>query len=272
MKFVLLFLLPCLSVSQFTLGGKGGDEGQPPSSNLLSAISGHLRRLFMDPTPGIKGLSSSTLANAPGKEPLTAREAVYGAKITDEIQRDGTFKRTIIQIGEMIPDVHLEKGFPPTEVSLRLETEGKNVVLVGLPEATEGSNKQILDYLEKSAELKKAGIDKVIVFAVSDGAAMQDWEEKLGTKGTLVDLMADTDSKLTTALGMGGKQCEPFSALVSGGKIMIVTVAPAEDDPAWGYSSDAPEFSMAVKMQKDIEALKKRTPLTNLFNNFPIFV
>jgi len=266
MKLVLLFLLPCLSVSQFTLGGKGGDEGQPPSSNLLSALSGHLRRLFMDPTPGIKGLSSSTLANAPGKEPLTAREAVYGAKITDQIQKDGTFKRTIIQVGEMIPDVHLQKGDPSTQVSLREETKGKNVVLVGLPSPTEDSIKQVL---EKSAELKKTGIDKVIVFAVSDAATMKDWEDKSGTAGTLVDLMADT-GELTSALGLGYEQCQRFSALVSDGKIMIFNVAAAEDASAAG--DDQPKVSMVDTMLKDIEALKKRTPLTNLFNNFPIFV
>jgi 2-Cys peroxiredoxin 5 len=40
-----------------------------------------------------------------------------------------------IKVGDMIPDVSLDKGFPPTKVSLREATKGKKVVLVGLPGA-----------------------------------------------------------------------------------------------------------------------------------------
>jgi hypothetical protein len=39
------------------------------------------------------------------------------------------------QVGDKIPDVNLHKGFPPTMMSLREETKGKKVVLVGLPAA-----------------------------------------------------------------------------------------------------------------------------------------
>lgn len=40
-----------------------------------------------------------------------------------------------IKVGDMIPDVSLDKGFPPSKVSLREATKGKKVVLVGLPGA-----------------------------------------------------------------------------------------------------------------------------------------
>jgi len=40
-----------------------------------------------------------------------------------------------IKVGDMIPDVSLDKGFPPNKVSMREETKGKKVVLVGLPGA-----------------------------------------------------------------------------------------------------------------------------------------
>lgn len=40
-----------------------------------------------------------------------------------------------IKVGDMIPDVSLDKGFPPEKVSLREITKGKKVVLVGLPGA-----------------------------------------------------------------------------------------------------------------------------------------
>jgi peroxiredoxin len=40
-----------------------------------------------------------------------------------------------IKVGDMIPDVSLDKGFPPEKVSLKEETKGKKIVLVGLPGA-----------------------------------------------------------------------------------------------------------------------------------------
>jgi len=40
-----------------------------------------------------------------------------------------------VKVGDMIPDVALDKGFPPDKVSLRDFTKGKKVVLVGLPGA-----------------------------------------------------------------------------------------------------------------------------------------
>jgi len=39
------------------------------------------------------------------------------------------------QVGDKIPDVNLHKGFPPTMVSLKEQTKGKKVVIVGLPGA-----------------------------------------------------------------------------------------------------------------------------------------
>jgi len=40
-----------------------------------------------------------------------------------------------VKVGDMIPDVSLDSGFPPDKVSLREFTKGKRVVLVGLPGA-----------------------------------------------------------------------------------------------------------------------------------------
>jgi len=51
---MLLFLLPCLSAAQLTLtGGKGSGDAKRPSSHLVEALGGRLRRLFA-PVPGIK--------------------------------------------------------------------------------------------------------------------------------------------------------------------------------------------------------------------------
>ena len=41
--------------------------------------------------------------------------------------------RSFATVGEMIPDLALDKGFPPEKISLREYTKGKSVVFVGLP-------------------------------------------------------------------------------------------------------------------------------------------
>jgi len=40
-----------------------------------------------------------------------------------------------VKVGDMVPDVSLDSGFPPEKVSLRDLTKGKKIVLVGLPGA-----------------------------------------------------------------------------------------------------------------------------------------
>jgi len=70
---VLLFLLPCLTVSQLTLaGGKSSDERQRPSSDLAKAHSERLRRLFVT---SIK-LGSRASAAKEAAKPMTPRTGV----------------------------------------------------------------------------------------------------------------------------------------------------------------------------------------------------
>jgi peroxiredoxin len=40
-----------------------------------------------------------------------------------------------VKVGDQVPDVSLDSGFPPESVKLRDLTKGKRVVLVGLPGA-----------------------------------------------------------------------------------------------------------------------------------------
>jgi peroxiredoxin len=112
--------------------------------------------------------------------------------------------------------------------------------------------------------LKAAGVDKVIVYAVNDGAVMDAWEKDQKTAGTLVDLMGDTRSELTNALDLildhpgpmgvlGNKRCKRFSALIVNGVIKTLNVAAAEDDPA---GDSRPEISMVDKMLEDLKSVK----------------
>jgi len=40
-----------------------------------------------------------------------------------------------VKVGDEIPDVNLDEGFPPKEFSIRAFSKGKKIVLVGLPGA-----------------------------------------------------------------------------------------------------------------------------------------
>lgn len=100
---------------------------------------------------------------------------------------------------------------------------------------------------------------------MNDGAVMKAWEDDQGTADSLVDLMADTNSELTNALGLvldhpgpmsvlGNARCQRFSALIVDGTIKTLNVAAAEDDPA---GDDRPEISMVAKMLEDLKAHKE---------------
>jgi len=41
----------------------------------------------------------------------------------------------IVKVGDSLPDVTLDEGFPPQKHSLKSLTDGKKVVLMGLPGA-----------------------------------------------------------------------------------------------------------------------------------------
>merc|ERR1712060_698100 len=56
---------------------------------------------------------------------------------------------------------------------------------------------------EIDGRLEEAGIEKVFVVCVNDGAVMMAWKKDQGLAGSeLIDFVADTQAELTTALGL----------------------------------------------------------------------
>jgi len=112
--------------------------------------------------------------------------------------------------------------------------------------------------------LKAHGVDEVVIIAVNDGAVMDAWAQRQGTKGSLVTLYGDPRMEATKALDLvldhpgpmavlGNPRCKRFSMLVSNGIVEALNVAAAEDDPA---GDDRPEVSMVDKMLADLKAAK----------------
>merc|ERR1719491_2737484 len=174
-----------------------------------------------------------------------------------------TFARPFAcKVGDTVPDVMLDRGFPAEKFSFKELCAGKKVVLVGLPGAFTPtcSTKQIPGYLAKADQLKAKGVDAVYVIAVNDSAVMKAWEKDQKTEGSIVTLYADARSELSKALGvvlddsrivalLGNPRCQRFSMFIDNGVIKVINVAAAEDDPSGDLR---PEISFADKMLSDI--------------------
>jgi len=112
------------------------------------------------------------------------------------------------------------------------------------------------------------------VVCVNDGAVMMAWKKDQGLAGSeLIDFVADTQAELTTALGlimtgtenpfvnglegpnkalgMHTKRCKRSAMFVEGGKVKVLQIAEAADDPA----GDArPEVSCIENMLSLIQS------------------
>jgi len=107
---------------------------------------------------------------------------------------------------------------------------------------------------EIDGRLEAAGIDKVYIFCVNDGAVMKAWKKDMGLEGSdMIEFLADTHGDLTEALGLvltgdgkpyakgdgpnkalgfHTKRCKRSAMYVDNGAIKVMQVAEAPDDPA----------------------------------------
>jgi len=181
-----------------------------------------------------------------------------------------------IEIGERIPkDLTLHHGFPPETISLDDRMANKKVLLIGLPGAftPTWSTRQVPGYLAKEEELKKVGVDDVIIYSVNDAAVVLAWAEQQGASpleantNSLVHLYADPYSSVTEALKLemhasGPKmvgllqRCKRHALYVVNGIVQIKRVAEAEDDPA---GDDFPDVTLADAMILAIQGYNEST-------------
>jgi len=117
----------------------------------------------------------------------------------------------------------------------------------------------------------------VYVFCVNDGAVMTAWKKDQGLAGSdLIEFLADTQADLTDALGLvltgtdkpygkfegpnnalgqHTKRCKRSAMFVVDGKIEVMQIAEAPDDPA---GDDRPEVSCIENMLKLIGEFDKK--------------
>ena len=111
-----------------------------------------------------------------------------------------------IAIGDTLPDATLiqmtDSG--PEEITLSDRTNGRSVVMVGLPGPfTDTCTDAHVPSLIRAREaLDARGVDEVICFAVIDPFVMKAWGESTGSADAGISMLADSAGELTKALGL----------------------------------------------------------------------
>jgi peroxiredoxin len=117
----------------------------------------------------------------------------------------------MIAVGDQIPEATLWEStefgeacpLAPAPVSVREATQGKRIVLFGLPGAYTPtcSGKHLPGYVEQANELKARGIDEVWCISVNDGYVMAAWGKQQGALGK-IRFLGDGSAELTRKLGL----------------------------------------------------------------------
>ncbi|MGH8713813.1 MAG: peroxiredoxin [Casimicrobiaceae bacterium] len=121
----------------------------------------------------------------------------------------------------------------PNQFQVEALTEGKKVVLFGLPGAFTPtcSGKHVPGYVAHYGELRSKGVDEIICMSVNDAFVMGAWAKDQKTGGK-IRMMGDGSAAYTKALGLEldltargmGVRCQRFSALIEGGVVKKLNI------------------------------------------------
>ena len=147
----------------------------------------------------------------------------------------------MIAVGDQLPEATLWEStefgeacpLAPAPVSVREATQGKRIVLFGLPGAYTPtcSGKHLPGYVEQVNELKARGVDEVWCVSVNDGYVMAAWGKEQGATGK-VRMLGDGNADFARKLGLEndiskagmGVRSKRFSLLVENGVVKQVNV------------------------------------------------
>jgi len=127
---------------------------------------------------------------------------------------------------------------------------------------------------EIDGRLEAAGIDKVYVYCVNDGAVMKAWKTAMGLDGSdMIEFLADTHGELTEALGLTltgpgkayaqgegpnkalgfhTKRCKRSAMYVVDGTIKVMQISEAPDDPAGDARPEATCIENMLKLIAEV--------------------
>jgi len=111
-----------------------------------------------------------------------------------------------VEVGDTIPNASLLRwgSGGPEQVELRSLTEGRKVIMIGLPGPFSNTctEAHIPSFLRVRDALGEKGVDEVICFAVIDVFVMKAWAESTGAEAGGITMLADSSGELTRALGL----------------------------------------------------------------------
>ncbi len=111
-----------------------------------------------------------------------------------------------ISAGDRLPQAELlrigEKG--PEKVGVSALTEGRKVVIFGLPGAYTGTctSAHVPSFMRNVEALKAKGVDEIVCVSVNDPFVMKAWGEATGGTAAGITFVGDPLSEFTKAIGL----------------------------------------------------------------------
>jgi peroxiredoxin len=152
-----------------------------------------------------------------------------------------------VKPGDKMPDaqlMHMSDAGPAPMTTAEL-FGGKTVALFALPGAFTPtcSNQHLPGFIQKSEELRAAGVDTIICLSVNDAFVMGAWGEQQGAGGKVM-MVGDGNGELTEKLGLSmdgsgfgmGTRSLRYSMIVRDGVIETLNV---EGNPGQAVDSGA---------------------------------
>jgi len=152
-----------------------------------------------------------------------------------------------IQPGDKLPDatlMHLTDA-GPAPISTEELFGGKTVALFAVPGAFTPtcSNQHLPGFIEKSEELRAAGVDTIVCIAVNDAFVMGAWGQQQGANGKVM-MVGDGNAELTQKMGLSvdssgfgmGTRSLRFSMIVRDGVLETLNI---EQNPGQAVDSGA---------------------------------
>ncbi len=152
-----------------------------------------------------------------------------------------------IKPGDKLPDatlMHLTNA-GPAPISTEELFGGKTVALFAVPGAFTPtcSNQHLPGFIEKSEELRAAGVDTIVCMSVNDAFVMGAWGQQQGAAGKVM-MVGDGNAELTQKMGLSvdssgfgmGTRSVRFSMIVRDGVLETLNI---EQNPGQAVDSGA---------------------------------
>lgn len=145
-----------------------------------------------------------------------------------------------ISVGDKLPDAMMVRmgAEGPEQISISSLTEGRNVVIFGLPGAYTGvcTTAHMPSFIRTKDQFAERGVDEIICVSVNDPFVLQAWGESTGATEAGITIVGDAAAEFTKAIGMDFtappagliNRSKRYAMLVMDGEVKVLNL---EDSP-----------------------------------------